>query len=206
MGSLYNGFGAALKNAAAEVLRIGEAYGPIALVIRNIDDKELVLSVSRKSSGKLVLLQGDTAVTVHAIGTGYTGNTTDRDFTGQSLAHVPVIPGSVTVKPTAGGNSINSSDVDGDGKLYAYISSVKTLCGSVNYFTGLVDLHYPVGKAPNTGAITCDFSYSSGVVKSNGIKTFQVPYLSPKNFETLIVKVASKLGNARVRATGFLSF
>lgn len=203
MGSLYNGFGAALKNAAAEVLRIGEAYGPIAIVIRNIDSPELVLSVTRKSDSKIVKLLQDT--TTLAENTGYTGNASDLNFTGQALNNLPIVPGSVTVKPTAGGNSINCSDVDGDGKLYAYISSVKTQCGTIDYFTGALVLNYPTGKAPNTGAISADYNFSQKV-KANGIKTFQVPYLSPKNFETLIVKVASKLGSARVRATGFLSF
>lgn len=206
MSSQFRALGAALENKANEIARIGEALGPVTLAVANRGDNEVVLSVKRLSDGAMVPLDDETAETAHAIGTGYTGDTTTLDFTTKALAHVPIVPGSVTVKPTAGGNSVNSSDKDGDGKLYAYYTGAYHLCGTVDYFTGAVDLHYPTGKAPNTGAITCDFSHVPKTVKPLGKVSKRINNLPPS--ETFIISAAAKLGggSSQVRVDGFISF
>lgn len=206
MGAQSRSFGAALENKANEICRIGEALGPVTLVADNRGANEVVLSVIRLSDGSLIPLDDDVAVTGHAIGTGYTGNNSDLNFTGKALAHVPIVPGSVTIKPTAGGTSVNSTDKDGDGLLYAYYTGAYHLCGTVDYFTGAVELHYPAGKAPNTGAITADFSYSSETVKPLAKVSKRINNLPPS--ATFIVKAASKTGggSSQVRVDGFISF
>jgi hypothetical protein len=206
MGSQQRSFGAALENKANEICRIGEALGPVTLVVDNRGDNEVVLSVSRLSDGALIPLDDDVALTSQAIGTGYTGNTTLLDFTGKAVTHKPIVPGSVTVTPTAGGTSVNSTDKDGDGKLYAYYTGAYHLCGTVDYFTGAIDLHYPTGKAPNTGAITANYSYSSESVKPLAKVSKRINNLPPT--ATYLVKAAAKngAGSSQVRVDGFISF
>lgn len=203
MSATSQGFGAALENAAAEILRVTDAKGPITLVCQHVDEDgdEVVLSVSRKSDGALVALEEDTAVT--AEDTAYDGDTSELDFTGQALNNVPIVPGSVTVKPTAGGNSVNATDRDGDGKLYTDDED-EDECGSINYFTGALVLHYPTGKAPNTTNITADYTYSEKTVKL-GQKNYYIGNLVPgDDYESLIIKAAGKL-NSRVRIEAFQS-
>jgi hypothetical protein len=206
MSSQFRSLGAALENKANEIARIGEALGPVTLAVANRGDNEVVLSVKRLSDGAHIALDDETAETGHAIGTGYTGDTTTRDFTTKALAHVPVVPGTVEVTPTAGGNSVNCSDKDADGLLYAYYTAAWHLCGSIDYFTGLLELHYPVGKAPNTGAITCNFSHVPKTTKPLGKVSKRVGNLPPT--ATYIISAAAKLGggSSQVRVDGFLSF
>lgn len=206
MSSQFRGLGAALENKANEIERIGEALGPVTLAAANRGDNEVVLSVKRLSDGKHVALDDEVAHTGAAIGTGYTGDTTTRDFTTKAVANKPVVPGTVLVTPTPGGNSINCNDVDGDGILYATILGVKTVIGSVDYFTGGIDLHYPAGKAPNTGAITCNYSHVAKSIKPLGKVSKRVGNLPPS--ATYIISAAAKKGggSSQVRVDGFLSF
>jgi hypothetical protein len=203
MSATSQGFGAALKNEAAEILRITDAKGPITLVCQHVDEDgdEVVLSVSRKSDGALVALAEDTAVSGED--TGYDGNAALLDFTGQSLDELPIVPGSVTIIPTAGGNSVNATDRDGDGKLYT-ADNDEDECGSIDYFTGALVLHYPAGKAPNTTNILADYTYGVSTVKL-GQKNYYIGNLVPgENYESLIIKAAGKLAS-RVRIEAFQS-
>jgi len=203
MSATSQGYGAALKNEAAEILRITDAKGPITLVCKNVDENgdEVVLSCAKKSDGSLVALQEDTAVTDED--TGYDGNASTLDFTGQVLDNLPIVPGSLTVKPTAGGNSVNAVDRDGDGKLYTDDND-EDECGSIDYFTGALVLHFPTGKDPNTTNILADYTYSEKTVKM-GQKNYYIGNLVPgDNYESLIIKAAGK-ENSRVSIEAFQS-
>lgn len=202
MSATHQGYGAALKNAAAVILNIGEAKGPITLAVHHVDEDgdEVVLSVSRKSDGRLVALAEDTAVSDED--TGYDGNASTLDFTGQSLDNLPIVPGSVTVKPTAGGNTVNLIDRDGDGQLYTDDAD-QDWAGTIDYFTGALVLHFPTGKDPNTTNILADYTYGVAT-QVLGQQNFQIPYLNPVDFETLIVKAAGK-ENSRVRIEAYQS-
>lgn len=90
--------------------------------------------------------------------TGYTGDGSDLSFTGQALDKLPVSPGTVVVKPTAGGTSVDARDTYGDGVLWS-VEAVPVQCGTINYTTGALALQYPTGKAPATGAITADYRW-----------------------------------------------
>ena len=203
MSATSQGYGAALKNAAAEILRITDAKGPITLVCKHADEDgdEVVLSCSKKSDGSLVALDTETAVTDED--TTYDGNASTLNFSGASLANTPIVPGSLTVKPTAGGNSVNAVDRDGDGKLYTDDND-EDECGSIDYFTGALVLTYPTGKDPNTTNILADYSYGESVVKL-GQKNFYIGNLVPgDDFESLIIKAAGKL-NSRISIEAFQS-
>ena len=202
MSSVQQGFGAALENEAAQVMEISEAYGPITIVVRNLDARDVVLSVSRKTTSALVALAQDTAVTNED--TGYDGDASTLVFTGQALNNVPIVPGSVTIAPTAGGNTVNATDLYGDGKLYTSDVDLD-FCGTIDYFTGALELSYPTGKDPAATNILANYTYSEKTLAS-GIKTYQVNNLSPKDFESLIVKAAAKAGPARVRVVGFKTY
>lgn len=200
MSAVQQGYGAALENEAVTIMKISEASGPITLAVHHVDEDgdEIVLSASRQSDGSLVALNEDTAVS--AEDTGYDGDASELNFTGQALNNVPIVPGSVTVKPTAGGNSVNATDKDGDGKLYTDDDD-EDYCGTINYFTGALVLFYPVGKDPAATNITADYTYSEKTVKL-GMKNYHVSYLTPQDNEVLIVKVAGK-ANSRVRIEAF---
>lgn len=200
MSATFDGRGAALENAVGEVVRIDNVYGPVSLAVTNLDTASLVVQAKRKSSGALVALTEDTAVA--AEDTAYDGDTSTLDFTGEALNNVPIVPGSVTIKPTAGGTTVNATDRDGDGKLYT-ADDDEDECGSINYFTGALELHYPTGKAPNTTNITADYTYSQ-IIGGLGKKTVHVPFMSAVDDEVLIISVAGS-ANARVRIEAFVS-
>lgn len=202
MSATHQGYGAALENAANLILNIGEAKGPITLAVHHVDEDggEVVIQVTRKSDGALVALAEDTAVVDED--TVYDGNASTLDFTGQSLNNTPIVPGSLTVKPTAGGNTVNLTDKDGDGLLYTDDVD-EDLAGSINYFTGALVLNFPLGKDPNTTNILADYTYGVGV-QVLGRRNFQISYLSPVDFETMIVKAAGAL-NSRIRIEAFQS-
>lgn len=204
MSARYEGFGAALKNAATEdILAITEVTGPVTIVVKNKSETAangLVVSVIKKSDSENVKLAEDTAVA--AENTGYTGNASTLDFTGQVLNNLPVVPGTVVVEPTTGGNTVNAKDRDGDGILYTDDVD-EDACGTINYFTGALALHYPLGKDPNTGAISADYNYGKLVV-AGGVKSMQIPSLAPTD-EVLYVRAAS-LNGAKVSVEAFVNF
>jgi hypothetical protein len=203
MSANHDGYGAALENAAAEILRISETPGgPVTLALHNQGSGTLVPTVSRKSDGAHVALAEETAVADED--TVYNGDTSTLVFTGQALDNVPITPGTVTVKPAAGGQTVNAIDRDGDGKLYTDDND-EDECGSINYFTGALALSYPSGKAPNTGDIDADYSYGE-LCAARGKKSYGIQnVVTGGSFETLIVKVAGS-ANSEVRVEAFQSF
>lgn len=202
MSAVHDGFGAAPKGAAATILEVSETPGgPVTLAVHNQDAGSVVLAATRKSDGAVVVLEQDTQVADED--TVYNGDTSTLVFSGQSLTNTPIVPGTVVVKPLAGGTTVNGTDRDGDGRLYT--SDVdEDFMGTVDYFTGALELSYPAGKAPNTGDIDADYNYGVAV-GDYGKKTFGVQNLQAGgSFETLVVKAASSLGG-RVRVEAFQS-
>jgi hypothetical protein len=195
MSTIQYGFGVAQVNEVAEIMKISEAYGPITLLVRNFDSvgDDVVILCEKKSDGSRVSLVEETAVA--AENTGYTGNASTRVFSAQSLNELPIIPGTVVVTPTAGGNSVNATDLYKDGKLYTDDADLD-ICGTINYFTGALYLSYPSGKDPNTGGISADYTYSIPIEKG-GIVRLSIPFMSAQGNETLIVK-ASSATNSRI--------
>jgi hypothetical protein len=202
MSSLSTGYGVALNNQAAEIMRIGEALGPVTLTVENEGSAELVISVHKLSDDSIVMLDKDTAVTTPE-DTGYTGNTSDVDFSGQVLNHLPIIPGTVEIAPTAGGASVNAVDTNGDGILWTVESTPET-CGTINYFTGALTLGYPSAHAPNTGKIYATYHNQDKTVAANGVRAMQIQNLPPS--ETFIIKAAAKADNSPVRMDATLTF
>lgn len=202
MSAVHQGYGAALENAVGQILTIGEAKGPITLSVKHVDEDggEVVVQVTRKSDGALVALAEDTAVTDED--TGYDGDASTLVFTGQTLNNTPIVPGSVTVKPTAGGNSVNLVDTNGDGILYTDDNDADQ-AGTINYFTGALSLSFPSGKDPNTTNILADYTYGVGIAVL-GTKNFQIPFFSAAAYESLIVKAAAAV-SSRVRIEAYQS-
>lgn len=187
MSAKYDGRAVALHNQAAEVMRISEVSGPVALVVKNESESNTaVVSVEDASDGTLVACDEDTAVSGED--TAYDGDTSTLDFTGEDLNNTPIIPKSVTIKPTAGGNSVNATDRDGDGKLYT-ADVDEDECGTIDYFTGALVLHYPAGKAPNTTNITADYSYQDAATAILGVKNLRIANNPPS--KNLVVKGAA---------------
>jgi hypothetical protein len=204
MSANHDGYGAALENAAAEILRISETPGgPVTLALHNQGTGDLVPTVSRKSDGAHVALAEETAIADED--TVYNGDTSTLAFSGESLDNTPIVPGTVTVKPPVGGQSVNATDRDGDGKLYTDDND-EDECGSINYFTGALVLNYPTGKAPNTGDIDADYSHMDAVCTGLGKKTYAIQnVVTGGSFETLLVKVAGSV-NSECRVEAFQSF
>lgn len=202
MSAVHQGYAAALENAVGLALTIGEAKGPITLFVKHVDEDGglVVVQVTRKSDGALVALAEDTAVTDED--TGYDGDASTLVFTGQSLDNTPIVPGSVTVKPTAGGNTVNLVDTNGDGILYT-VDDDADVAGSINYFTGALNLNFPSGKDPAATNILADYTYGVGVAVL-GQKNFQIPYFSAAAFEALYVRVAGA-SSSRVRVEAYQS-
>jgi len=201
MSSIHDGLGAALENQASEILRVGEALGPVTLTVDNRGDNDVILSVEKLSDGSHVALDDETAVTGED--TAYDGDTSETDFSGEDLNNTPVVPGTVTVKPTTGGSSVNATDKDGDGKLYTDDVDLDE-CGTIDYATGALVLSYPTGKEPNTTNITADYSYSGGATKPLGKSTKRLSNNPPE--ETFVVKAVGLGGPSQVRVEGHISF
>jgi len=200
--------GAALANVAHEIGRIGEALGPVTLMIENVGDSNICIGITKLSDGTRVALSDDTDVA--AENTGYSGNASDKNFSGQFLngpvAGCPIVPGTVVITPVSGGNTRIAYDTDADGNLYATISLVKTLVGTVDYHTGALTLRYPTGSEPNTGVIAADYSYNADALCPLGKVSKRISNLPPT--ETLIVKAAAatSTGHSEVRIEAFLSY
>lgn len=173
---MQQSMGVGKVNEALQVMTIDGVYGPIAIGAESLGTTSLALMCAKEGALATPLVTDqDTAVTAEA--TGYTGNTVLLAFTGQSLNNVPILPKSVEVKPTAGGDTVNCKDLNGDGILYTSDVDLDA-CGYVDYFTGAIRLNFPAGKAPNTGAITCDYKYSVAIV-GRGMQMFRINNVRP---------------------------
>ena len=205
MSTKQSAFGAALDNVAHEICRVGEARGPVTLIVNGEGNNDVIVQVKKLSDGSIVSLNDDTTRTLQAFTPAYTGNTVLLDFTG-SISYVYLVPGTVHVIPTSGGNSVNAADDDADGILYATISAVKTAVGTVNYFTGAIELHYPAGSEPNTGAIRWTAHTTAAPTKAHGKTSKRVSNLPPA--ETYIVSACAKKGSGSctLRIDAIVSF
>jgi hypothetical protein len=209
MSSSHEGLNAALANAASEIVRVADSAGPFVLAVKDLEGQNVVLSVSKKSDGSLVALEEDTAVASED--TLWNGDTTTLDFATNAptpgdgiLDNTPIVPGSVTIAPTAGGDSVNATDRDGDGKLYT--SDVdEDYCGTIDYFTGAANLFYPSGKAPNTGAILAHYTYSE-ICTANGQKAYHINNLVPGSADEALIVKAAGADNTRVKVEAIQVF
>lgn len=87
--------------------------------------------------------------------TGYNGNGSTVNFSGQSLDNPPIVPGTVLVQGLAPAPDLR--DIYCDGVLYTVDSDLE-VAGSINYITGALTLAYPsAAKAPGTGDIDCTY-------------------------------------------------
>lgn len=168
--------GPAYVNVAHEIGVIDGFVGAIAVMVENEGNVPVNISFAKETAltDPLVTDQ-DTSVAAEA--TGYTGNASTLNFSGQSLDHLPITPKTVYVYPTAGGNTVDATDKDGDGKLYTYDVD-EDECGSINYATGALVLRYPTGKDPNTGAIRANYDYSVAAVPK-GVRMYRINNVRP---------------------------
>lgn len=194
--------GAAEQNKAVVVGRV-QSIGPVDVIMSHLGTEgEVVCSLEDQRTGAHISSDKDTAVADED--TGYDGDTSTLTFTGQTLNNLPVVPGTVTVKPTAGGDTVNATDRDGDGILYTSDGD-EDVCGSINYFTGALELSYPAGKAPNTGDIDCDYEYQDATLKARGRRNFRVNNVLQE--ETVVVKAAaSNAGGVKIRVDGIATW
>lgn len=188
--------GAGKLNIALKVGRI-ESVGPIAAVVANLSTLgNVVVGFFKEKAGTLVKSDKDTTRTGED--TGYDGDTSDLTFSGQVLNNLPIVPGSVTVVPEAGGTSVNCSDTAKDGNLY---DSSGALCGRINYFTGALTLSYPAGKAPNTGNILANYVSQNSVLVKGGQKNFSIASGLPDD-ALVVYAAADHKDGARVKLEG----
>lgn len=168
---IFEDQGAAELNKANQVGRV-ESIGPVTVVVNNLDDDaNLVVSFDNEQTGDQILSDRDTAVADED--TSYDGDTSQLVFTGASLGNTPILPRSVLVKPEPGVDSVNLIDRDGDGNLYT-VDDDEDFAGTVNYFTGALELSFPTGKAPNTGDILADYAYQDELLVPRGRRNYQI--------------------------------
>ena len=195
MSKLYQGLGVALNGVANEIVRVSEASGPMFVIVNNKGLVNIMPMVIRKSDSARVAFNDEVAVTGDNT-PAYTGNAALIDFTTGLLATARfIVPGSLTMVLAVAGTGSNARDYYGDGKLYTVDVDLDE-CGTINYFTGAVDLHFPAGKVPGAGIITGSYSYFAHPVVPNGIVTYPVGILPPE--DTYILKAAASAGNSQV--------
>lgn len=166
---VFEGQGAAELNKAVQVGRV-ESVGPVTAVVQNLsDDANLVVSFDNEQTGAQLFSDQDTAVADED--TAYDGDDSTLVFTGEVLNNTPIVPKSVTVKPPASGSSVNATDRDGDGRLYT-ADVDEDFCGTIDYFTGALELSYPAGKEPDTGDIDADYTHQGSAMVPKGQRNF----------------------------------
>lgn len=207
MSSVHDGFGAAPENAVPtiETLRVGETGGgPTTIAITNVGTNSVVPRVKRESDNVLQALDEETAVADED--TAYDGDASTLAFTGQALNNTPIVPGSVVIEPTAGGNSVDLKDTNGDGILYTDDADAD-VAGSINYNTGALELNFPVGKDPNTTNILANYQYSAATIANGAKKHYHLsafPVGQPE--EAMVISCAGLGGASKVRIEAFQSF
>lgn len=202
-GLIHKATGAFLAQEATEIARI-QGLPPVVVTLDNQSEVDLVVSAhtidQAGTEGRAILSTTATQRTTE--NTGYSGDTATLAFSGQTLNNLPVIPRSVSILPTAGGDTVDATDRDGDGNLYT--SDVdEDLCGTIDYFTGAVTLDYPAGKAPNNGQISATYKSESAVCNQKGRKSFMFTSLAPG--DTLVIEGAcASVDSASVPAASAL--
>jgi hypothetical protein len=207
MSSVHDGFGAAPQNAVPtlETLRVGETGGgPTTIAITNEGTNPVVPRVKRESDSVLQALDEETAVASED--TGYDGDASTLVFTGQALNNVPIVPGSVVVVPTAGGNTVNLKDTNGDGILYTDDDDAD-VAGSIDYSDGTLELNFPAGKDPAATNILSNYQYSASTIANGAKKHYHLAAFSVGNPEdALLVSCAGLGGASKVKIEAFQSF
>jgi hypothetical protein len=205
MSSVHDGFGSAPQNAVPTLATTPVTEtpgGPTAVAVHNVGDNPVVVQVRRTSDDTLVALEEDTAVASED--TAYDGDTSTLAFSGENLNSLPIVPGSVEIVPTAGGDSVDAKDTNGDGILFTDDVDADE-CGTIDYLTGALVLNYPAGKAPNTTNILANYTQGVQVV-AGGKRMLNVQNFSPQTFEGLEVRAAGLGGTSKVRLEAFQTF
>ena len=185
-----DGFCGAKLNDSQEAVRV-RSVGPLMVEAHNMSDTAKCVVSVQSPEGTVLTTSRDTAVTTE--NTGYTGNLADRNFTGQTLNNLPVIPGSIVVTPATAGVVLKDA---GDGHFYT-VDADDELAGSINYFTGAITLNYPTGKAPN-GQLNAAYKYQATVVNPMSKTVYVITNLVQE--QDVIVKVAADItAGAHVR-------
>lgn len=185
---------AALANSGSKVFDI-QGLAPIVVIAESLkesghDSAVALISAYLKGFHGGVLSTNSTQVSDED--TAYNGNNATLLFTGEALDNTPILPRSVTVKPATGGNTVNLIDRDGDGILYTDDDD-EDEAGSVDYFTGDINLSFPTGKAPNTGDIDCDYKHEDEALAVSGRKSFIFESLNPTDI--LVINACCKQGS-----------
>lgn len=169
---IFEDQGAAELNKANQVGRV-ESIGPATLILTSLSDAgNVVAAFENEQTGARIDSDKDTAVADED--TTYDGDGSTLVFSGQTTANTPVVPKSVTIVD-AGAVAPDLIDRDGDGRLYTDDVD-EDFAGTVDYFTGALELSYPTGKAPGTGtdAIEANYSYQDELLGARGRRNYQI--------------------------------
>lgn len=183
---IYENHAAAELNKAVDATVPGgagvQSIGPVQFELENQGSAEVVLSARKLSDDSLVLTHRDTAQSAES--TAYTGNGSTTDFTGQALNVLPVVPGSVVLIPATSGPDL--IDKNRDGNLVTDDAD-NDLGGTIDYFTGVLELSYPVGKEPD-GLISADYTSQDSTLKAKAKKVYLIDNVLQE--ETVVPAVA----------------
>jgi hypothetical protein len=193
MSATHRLAGASLGNAVGLIGEISDVAGPLTLAVENLGDNNVVVQVRKKSDDSVVALSEDTPVSNED--TAYDGDASTLVFTGQALNNTPIVPGTVVIEPTAGGNSVNLTDKDSDGKLYTDDNDLD-FAGTVDYFTGALELSFPAGKDPAATNILADYTHQGSPIVPRGKRNLNVLNQPPS--QVLKVYAASKTDTSYV--------
>lgn len=195
---VFEDVGAAKLNQSLKCGRV-ESIGPMVIsVINQSDVANLVLTFMKERTSTAVYSDKDTNVSSED--TAYDGNDSTRDFTGQALNHLPILPRSVTIDDATNHKILR--DTYGDGTLY--LVATGQAAGTINYFTGALDLHYPAGQAPN-GQINASYHYQDAALVHGGQKNFVIASGLPDDALTVYAACDNKAG-ARVKVESAASW
>jgi hypothetical protein len=177
---VFSGIGGAKLNELVQVGRV-EAQGSIMAMVQNLSSAgNAVVAFFKEVTGTQVHPATDTPVASED--TGYDGDTSEDTFTGQSLNNVPIVPGTVVVTPATTGGILHDG---GDGFMY---NATGVESGTVNYFTGALNLHYATADIPN-GQLNAAYKYQDDVLVHGGRKVFSFNNNSPD--DALVIKAAA---------------
>lgn len=166
-----------LKNNAAEMMRVA-GLGPVVVVAQNQEGVDCIVN-AYKISPAGVAGRAETSTTATAVAdeaTGWSGDAHTLAFTAQSLNNVPIVPKSVILHNDNAGELLCFDG--GDGHFYTSDAD-EDECGTIDYFTGLMELHFPIGKAPAVGAIDGAYLYEDDALHHYGRKVFTFQNLNP---------------------------
>lgn len=190
--------GAAELNAAKVVGRV-QSIGPVTMVMQNLGDHNVVFSFFNERTGASILSDRDTAVADED--TTYDGDGSTLVFSGASLGNTPALPGTVRIVDS-GAVAPDLIDRDKDGNLYTDDVD-EDFAGTVDYFTGALELSYPTGKAPGTGtdAIEANYSYQDVVLGKRGRRNYAIANVLQE--ETVVAYAACDDGEGSpIRTSG----